>query len=378
MIGFQISSQQKALVAFVEDLVRTKIKPLALEMDSRGDESFDWRLLDVLAQHNLIAPEIPEQYGGRGLDYLTTAMIIEEIAFGCAGLAACMIGTMHAITPIILGGTEKQKQTYLPLLVDSHPNLASFASTEPSGGSDLGKLGTIAVYQDGEYVLNGCKDYIINGAVANFSMVCANLNPERGRTGLQFFIVPSELIKVNKVRNKMGLRYANTSQLVFENVTLPEECIVGEERSGYLLMNQTLDYGRAIVGAMHIGIARAAYENALHYTRERQQFGKPIIANQGVSFPLVEMATAIEAARFMVWKASWLIDQDEVNTKEASMAKIMASQVAEQITSQALNLMGAIGYTSTCLANVYFRDAKAGLAVAGTNNILKEIVASLL
>jgi alkylation response protein AidB-like acyl-CoA dehydrogenase len=305
-------------------------------------------------------------------------MVVEEIAAGCAGLAACIVGVMHAITPILIAGTEKQKRTYLSPLTKGQPVLASFALTEPYGGSDLTSLKTSAKKLDKDYVLNGTKDYIVNGAVAELVTACAQVRPEYGRGGLQFFLVPGKDIKVSRVRNKMGIRYANTAQIIFDNTLVKEENVLGQDGSGYLLLTQTLDYGRALVGAVEVGIARAAYDLALKYAREREQFGRPIFANQGISFPLVEMATIIDAARLLVWRACWLMDQNDDYSKESSMAKVFASEMAQKVTSKAIDIMGATGYSSDGLLSMYYRDAKVGSIVEGTNNIQKMTIASLL
>lgn len=373
-----MSSEQKEIVMLVRRLVDSEIRPLAWEIDANGDDIFDWKLINILAKHNLIAPIIPREYGGRGLDYLTTSLVIEEIAAGCAGLAACLVGIIHAIIPIIVGGSEKQKETFLPKLVGPKAALMSFALTEPRGGSDLERLETLAVHQGSHYYINGVKDFIINGAVADYVTVCATTNPAYGRAGFQFFLVPACEIKESHIRNKMGLKYANTAQLVLQNSAVSIDNVIGGEGVGYLILTQTLDYGRALVGAIEVGIARSAYELALLYAHERYQFDQPIFSHQGVSFPLVDMATMIEAARVMVWKACWLMDQNEDYSKESSMAKVFASEMAQSVTTKAIDLVGATGYTNQNMLNVYFRDAKAGSLVEGTNNIQKLIIAPLL
>lgn len=378
MIGFQPNKEQMNLIEEVRSMVETKIAPLALEMDRRGDQTFDWHFIKILAEHNLIAPSVPPEFGGRGLSYLSLAMVIEEIAAGCAGLAACIVGVVHAITPILIAGTHEQKAAFLTRLTQGQPVLASFALTEPQGGSDLASVKTKAQKAEKGFLLNGTKDYIVNGAVANFITTCAQTKPEYGRAGLRFFIVPKEGTKVLRIRNKMGIRYANTAQIEFNNTFVPEEYVLGKEGSGYLLLTQTLDCGRALVGAVEVGVARAAYDLALKHSRERYQFGKPIFDNQGVSFPLVEMATMIDAARLLVWRACWLMDQNDDYTKESSMAKVFASEVAQEVTSKAIDILGAQGYANDSLLNMYFRDAKVGSIVEGTNNIQKMTIASLL
>jgi alkylation response protein AidB-like acyl-CoA dehydrogenase len=376
MISFQMSKEQRKQVSLVRQLAQEEIAPLALEMDqAQGD--FNWHYIDVLAKHNLIAPIIPLEYGGRGLDCLTIAMFIEEIAVACAGLAAAMVGTMHAVLPIIIGGTEEQKEKFLPLLTGKQAALASFALTEPQGGSDIEILQTTADFRENVFLLNGVKDYVINGAVAKFVTVCANSNPAAKRA-FQFFFVSSDQIKVNLVRNTMGIKYANTAQIAIDNVKLDKQYAIGERDSGYLLLTHTLDIGRTLIAAIEVGIARAAYQLVLQYARERQQFGRPIFSNQGVSFPLAAMATSIDAARLMVWRACDLIDKEEDFTQASSMAKMYASEVAQHVTAGAIDIIGAAAYDTNHIANVYFRDAKVCSIVGGTNNIQKMIISSLL
>lgn len=378
MIAFQMSEEQIKLVSLVREVLKSEVRPLILEIDQRERKDFDWRPVESLAKINMVAPNIPRKYGGRGLNYLTTALIIEEVASVCAGLAACMVGTIHALLPILIGGSEEQKQRFLTPLVSGKPTLASFALTEPKGGSDIQRLDTVYRSSGQDYVLNGVKDYVINGAVADFITVCANDDQESRRGSYQFLVVPQEQVKTTINRKTLGIRYSNTARLVFENSPVKRGEVLGGGDTGYLLLSQTLDIGRALIGAIEVGIARAAYELVLSYAHTREQFGRPIFSNQGVSFPLVEMATAIDAARLMVWRACYLIDQEGDYTKASSMARLYASKVGQIATAQAIDIMGAAGYSDDSLLSIYFRDAKVCSIVGGTDNVQKMIIASLL
>lgn len=378
MIGFSLTPDQANLAVLAKDLVDRCIVPRALEMDQRGDDTFDWTLVELLAENNLLAPHIPQEYGGRGLGFLDLALLIEEIGRGCAGLGACMVGEIHATIPIIFGGTKKQKKRFLPPLVGKQPALAAFALTEPKGGSDVKQLTTSVSNQAGEIYVNGTKDYIVNGSVSSFITTCASSETDKSRSSFRFVMVPGDQVKVARTRNKMGIKYCNTSQLAFDNCRVPKDNVIGGDGSGYLLLSQTLDCGRALIGAIQVGIARAAYEMVLDFAQHRTQFERPIFYHQGVSFPLVEMATLIDAARLMVWRACWAIDQGEDFTKASSMARYYASKVAQQITSEAINITGALGYTSDNLLNVYFRDSKVGSIVGGTDNVQKMVISSML
>ncbi|NLW43910.1 MAG: acyl-CoA dehydrogenase [Syntrophomonadaceae bacterium] len=382
MIGFDLTREQKRLVEKARALVREEIIPRALEIDAQGDDRFDWSFAELLAKHNLLCPTIPREYGGLELNHLTTALLLEEIAQGCAGVATVLNTNIHAASPIVLAGTREQKEAFLPLLTSSQPALAAFALTEPSAGSDVGAISSLAEPDGDEYVITGTKDYILNASVASFFTVFACVTPIRNRASLRAFIIPASTpgLTLGRVRNKVGIRYANTSEVLLDGVRVSAYSMVGGNRSGsgYLLLTQTLDRGRALVGAVAVGIAQAAYNLALNHARTRIQFGKPIVKYQAVSFALAEMATKIELARLMTWKACWLIDRDQDHTTASSMAKWYASEVALEAASKAVEILGAGGYMANTLADKYSRDARVLATVEGTNNIQKAIIASLL
>ena len=339
-------------------------------------------LFTQAARHNLTCPIIPKDYGGLGLNYLTTALLLEEIAKGCAGLASVMNTNMHAVSPILSVGTNKQKETYLPLMTGATPALASFALTEPNAGSDVSSISTLAQIDKGGYVINGVKDFILNASVASFFVVFATTSPRHGRHSLRAFIIPSSTpgLSIGRIRRKEGIRYSNTSEVLLDHVRVPKDSMLGGDTSGsgYLILTQALDRGRALVGAASVGIAQAAYELALSHACTRIQFGKPIIKHQAVAFSLANMATKVEQARLMVWKACYLIDRDQDYTIASSMAKLAASEIAQEVTSMAVDILGARGYMINNLANKYARDAKSLSVVEGTNNIQRAIIASLI
>ncbi|WP_018085072.1 acyl-CoA dehydrogenase family protein [Desulfurispora thermophila] len=391
MVSFELTPAQEELREEVRALVQERIAPAALQIDRQGDLSFDYSLAGLLAGKNLLAPTVPREYGGRGLDYFTTALLLEEISAGCAGLAAVVMANIHAASPLILAGSREQKQKYLPLLTGPQANLAAFALTEKAAGSDMGALETSATPCREEsaapaggggqrWLLNGSKDYVINGGVARFITLFATTDPANKRGSMLSFLVPGDApgLQVGAVRQKMGIRYAHTVQLLFNNVRLEAENVIGRPGSAYLLLMQTFDRGRALAGAIGIGIARAAYEYALQYSKERVQFGRPVFSHQGVSFTLAELATSIEAARLLVWKACWLIDRDLDYSMASSMAKLAASRVAVQVTAKAMEICGGSSYLQGHPVEMYLRDARVLPIIEGTDNVQKLVITSLL
>lgn len=382
MVSMELTREQKRWVQRVKLIVEQDINPHALELDQKSDDQFDWSLVNILAYHNLICPTIPQEYGGLGLNHLTAALILEEIAAGCAGAAAVVAANTHACSPIILAGSKQQKELFLPLLASTKPVLASFALTEPQAGSDVEAISTLAHVEGAEYVLNGRKDFVLNASTATFLSVFAATNSGNKRTSLRAFIIPSSSpgLIIGENRQKIGIRYANTSEVILDKVRVPENHVIGGDRagSGYLLLTQTFDRGRALVGAIAVGVARAAFELALEFAKERVQFGKPIIRHQAIAFSLAEMATKIEMARLITWKACWLIDQDQDYTTASSMAKLVTSQVAQEVTGMAADILGGRGYLANTRIDMLVRDARVLNTIEGTNNIQKAIIASLL
>lgn len=380
MADFALTREQSLLVEEVRALVQEKIAPAAHKFDQAGDDHFDFSLAGLLARVNLLTPTIPREYGGRGLDYFTTALLLEELSAGCAGLAAVVTANIHAASPIILAGTPEQKSTYLPPLTQTRPHLAAFALTEKSAGSDIGAMESLAVARGGGWLVNGAKDYVINGGVASFVTLFTATNPRNVRGSMLCLVVPQDTpgLKVGAVRRKMGIRYAHTVQLLFDNLELKEEHVIGRPGSAYLLLMQTFDRGRSLAGAIGVGIARAAFECALQYSKERIQFGRPVYANQGVSFALAELSAKIEAARMLVWKACWLIDRDLDYTMASSMAKLAGSRVAVEAAALAMEICGGEGYLQGHPVERYLRDARVLPLIEGTDNVQKAVIASLL
>lgn len=379
-MDFFLTRRQQELINMVQDLMTNEIGPSLL--GPSDPEGFDYDLVQKLARHNLVCPIVPKEYGGLGLDRFTTALIMEEIAAGHPGLAAVVAATLHAAEPIILAGTQDQKERFLPSLIGRKAGLASFALTEPSGGSDLTRMETYAVKKGQAFFINGSKDYIINAPVANFISLIAATDQTRNKASIRVFIIPGELpgLIIGKRHTTSGLNYAAISEVIFDNTRLEESCVIREDEagSGYLLINQTFDRGRAMVAAISVGIARRAIEAAIKFAEDREQFGTQIKNHQAVAFTLADMATDIEMARLLYWKAGWLIDQGGDYSTASAMAKLASSQIAQRVTCGEADILGARAYEKGTLLEQLVRDARVLSTIEGTNNINRLLIASQL
>lgn len=392
MIDFTLTREQENLLEEVKEIAGSQIAPLVEKIDREDGDAFNFAPVEELAGSRLLTPTIPREYNGRGLDYFTTALMLEELSAVCAGVAAVVTANIHAASPIILAGTDRQKDLFLPLLAGPVANLASFALTEEVSGSDMGAMETRAIPLNGKgkpvsgkdraaaWLIEGAKKYIINGGVAEFVTLFASTDPGNKKGSMMAFVVPSGTkgLSVEEVHSKMGIRYARTVLMKFNKLKLDDGHVIGKPGSAYLLLMQTFDRGRSLAGAIGVGIARAAYEFALKYSRERIQFGRPVYKNQGVSFALAEMATRIEAARMLVWKACWLIDREMDYTMASSMAKLAGSRAAVESSSLAMEICGGAAYIKGHPVERYLRDARIMPLIEGTDNIQKAVIASLL
>lgn len=378
MADFNLSSGQEQLLEEFREITLHKIAPAAAELDEAGDGHFDFGPARILAEHNFLTPTIPQEYGGRGLDYFSTALLLEELGAACAGVATMVAANIHAASPIMLAGTGQQKRKFLPLLSDRKAHLAALALTEPDAGSDIASISTLAAKNNGYWIINGTKEFVINGGVASFTTLFATIDPRKKRSGMIAFVIPAGLpgLKEGAVRNKLGIRYVRTTQLILDQMQVPEEMVIGKQGSAYLLLMQTFDRGRALAGAVGVGLARAAYDFALEYSKKRHQFGRPVFAQQAVAFKLADILTKIEAARLLVWKACWLIDNDLDYTMLSSMAKIAGSSIAQEAAAAAMDICGGRGYLKGCPVEKYLRDARVMSLIEGTNNIQKAVISS--
>lgn len=380
MIGFDLTDEQLEYQKMARDFAEKEMKPYAAELDRRQDGKFDWEIVRKFAGKNLLGLCVPEEYGGLGVSYLTAVIVVEEWAAVCLGMSAAAGITAVATNCIALVGNEDQKKRYLPRVCGKDGVLAGVAVTEADAGSDIGGIQTRAIRKGDSYILNGTKCFITNAGLAGFYVVFATTDPQKKYGGLNAFVVDggSSGLTLASIEDKMGMRASQTGTLIFNNVKVPAENLLGVENSGYLIAMQTMDMARPGAGASAVGVARAAYETALVYARKRKQFGHALIGNQAISSQFVDMAIDIEAARLLVWKAAWLIDQGMDSTKASSICKTFASEMAERVCSQAVQILGAKGYTRNYPVEKYYRDVKAISIYEGANQIQRMIIASML
>jgi alkylation response protein AidB-like acyl-CoA dehydrogenase len=355
-----------------------KMKPVREKYDEEG--IFPWDIVEIFAQTDLFAILMPEEYGGISGKVVDLCIITEELCRVCAGISLSLGATGLGLYPILLSGSEEQKQKYLPAIAEGK-KLAAFGLTEANAGSDAGGIETTATKDGDFYVLNGTKQWITNGGEADIYTVFAMTDKTKGARGASCFIVEKGTpgFSFGKKENKMGIRASATSELIFEDCRIPKENLIGKEGTGFMVAMKTFDKSRPMVAAQAIGIAQGALTEAVKYTKERQQFGKPISSFQGVQFMLADMATQIEAARSMVYSVARMIDAGSKKfSKESAMVKYFASDVAMKVTTDAVQILGGYGYMKEYPVEKMMRDAKITQIYEGTNQIQRSIVASNL
>ncbi len=382
MIDFKLTDEQRAAVDMAHDFALNELRPIALEWDQKGEFPADL-ILPKAAQAGLTTAAIPEEYGGGGLDPLTGAMVFEEMSWGCAGLSTSIGANNLATTPLMIAGTEEQKKKWLPRLCDEkNPKLAGFCLTEPGAGSDVTAIATTARNEGDHFVLNGQKCFITNGGISDFYTVFAQTDE-----GLSGFIVGGDYegVSMGRHEDKMGIRASHTAEVFFENVKVPKEDMLGAPGSAFMTVMLVLDLTRAGVAALAVGVARAAFEEANAYAKERVQFGKPIIVNQAISFMLAEMLMSIEAGRRLYYYAGWLANKMAETGKtsrrlsiSSSIAKAFCGDMCMKVTTDAVQVLGGYGYMKEYPAEKYMRDAKIMQIYEGTAQIQRYVIAANL
>ena len=374
MVDFTLTDEQKDLRELAHSFAEKDIRPVAWEYDKDGTWPQD--VIEKAWEVGLMNTHIPEEYGGPGLDYLSGCLIEEEMGWGCSGIGTSLMCNGLATAPIVLGGSEEVKKKYLGMLTEA-PKLASFCLTEPDAGSDVSGMRTTAVKMGDKYVINGSKCFITNGGYADYYTVYAKTDKEAGHKGISAFVVDRELdgVTVDKKEDKLGQRASNTATISFNDVAIPAENLLGEENHGFKLAMMTLDRTRPGVAAMAVGIARAAFEFATEYSKERVQFGVPIAMHQAIQFMIADMATKIEAGRLLVWQSGVLLDQGKRNTLASSHAKRFAADTAMEVTTDAVQVYGGYGFIKEYPVEKLMRDAKIMQLYEGTSQIQRLVIA---
>ena len=372
-LDFEFTEEQRMFKDMIVDFGQNEIEPFI--EDAEKNELFPVELFPKLGEMGLLGIVFPEEYGGVGLDKITDCIFSEEMGRINAGIAMCVNAhTSLAMFPVYKFGAEEQKQKYLVPGIKGE-KIGSLGLTEPFAGSDARSIKATAVKKGDKYILNGTKTWITNGTICDFAIVAAYTNKEKKGTGISIFIVDNDApgFSVSQKMHKLGHRSADTSELIFENCEVPEENIlVGE--GGFQSAMETLLGARITHAAKSVGMAQAALDYALQYSKEREAFGRTISKFQAISFKLADMAVKVETARLMVYKAAWLYSNGKKCLKEASMAKLYAAEIVQDVAIECVQILGGYGYSVEYLAERYYRDAKLASLTEGTSEIQRIVI----
>jgi alkylation response protein AidB-like acyl-CoA dehydrogenase len=375
MSSFELTEDQRDFRKVLRRMVEEKIAPLAAGYDER--EEYPWECFRACAEMELPALAIPSEYGGQGADVVTQALMVEEVARACASTAVTMLISKLGMLPVMNFASEELKQKYLPQIASGEAQ-ASYCLSEPDAGSDVASMTTKAVRDGDHYVISGTKYWITNAGISDFYTVFAKTDPEAGHRGISCFVVEKDWgVKVPKLEHKMGLRASPTGEVLFDEVRVPVGNLVGEEGRGFYIAMHTLDRSRPTIGAQAVGIAQGALDYAAGYLKRRQQFGRPLADFQGLQFMIADMAMRIEAARGLVYRACAAVDGGDPDGDLSSlgaMAKCFASDVAMQVATDAVQLLGGYGYTRDFPVERFMRDAKITQIYEGTNQIQRIVI----
>lgn len=372
---YLLTEEQKMIVDICRQIVKDRIIPVRAEMDEK--EIFPWEIIKEIGKSDLFRLFIPEEYEGMGTGIFEVCLATEELSRGDLSVATSYAASGLGLIPILVAGNEEQKKKYLPQLA-SGEKLAAFGLTEAEAGSDAGSIRTTASKDGDFYILNGTKQWITNGGEADIYTIFAMTNPEKGVRGASAIIVEKGTsgFEFGKKEDKLGIRASATRELIFTDCRVPKENILGSEGMGFIIAMRTFDQSRPAVGAQAVGVAQAALEEALNYSKVRKQFGTPISSFQAIQHMLADMATNIEAARALVYHAAKVIDSGEKNvTRLSSMSKIFASDMAMKVTNDAIQIFGGYGFMKEYPVEKMMRDAKITQIYEGTNQILRNVVA---
>ncbi len=373
MIGFTLTEDQKALQKKAREFAIREVLPVARKYDE--SEEFPLEVIKKAWEEGLLNLGIPKKYGGPGYGLLDSCIVVEEISSACPGIATSVFDNNLGAEPIVIGGSEEQKQRILTELVNEF-KLIAFATSEPSMGSDVAGMKCLATKDGDEFILNGNKFWITNGGYADYITVFATADPEKKHKGIGAFIVDtkSEGVKLGKHIPKLGQRSSNTVSVVLRDVRIPKENILAKPGRGFVVAMQTFAHTRPAIGAFAMGCARSAMEYSIDYAKKREVFGRPIENYQAIQFKIAEMYKDIEAARLLTYKAAWEADQGIDNNLSSAIAKAFASDVAMKVTTEAIQIFGGYGYLRTYPVEKLFRDAKLYQIYEGTSEVQRIII----
>lgn len=378
-MDFHLTNEQQMLRKMYREFAENEVKPLAEEIDE--EERFPMETVEKMAKLGMMGIYFPKEYGGAGGDVLSYAMCVEELAKVCGTTAVIVSAhTSLCCAPIFEHGTEEQKRKYLPDLL-SGKKIGAFGLTEPNAGTDSAAQQTIAEKQeDGSYIINGSKVFITGAGCADTYVIFAMTDKSKGNKGISAFIVDKDDpgFSIGKIEHKMGIRGSQTGELIFEDMRLSADRLLGKENGGFKIAMTTLDGGRIGIAAQALGIAQGALDKAVAYLKERVQFGKPLATKQGLQWMVADMATEIEAARLLVRRAAFNKDHDIPYTKEAAMAKLYAAEVAMKVTTQCVQIFGGYGYTREYPVERMMRDAKITEIYEGTSEVQRMVISGAL
>lgn len=373
-ISFSLTDEQEMLIKMARDFVAREITPVAAEYDEHA--RFPRDIFDKAREVGLVNMNIPEAYGGMGASLLDEVLVAEEVGYGCTGIGTSISTNGLGDLPILIAGSEKQKEYWLGERLIDKGELVSYCVTEPAAGSNVVGMESRAEKKGGKYILNGSKTFITNASYANFYTVFAKTDPAAGHRGISCFIVERDTpgVTISKKFDKLGQRASDTAQVTFENVEIPEENRLGPEGSGFLTAMKVFDYSRPGVAASAVGLLRRALDESVKYAKERETFGQPLYAHQAVSHMIADMAVAYEAARLLVWQSAWIVEVGTPNARLSATAKIFAADMAMRTAVDAVQVFGGYGYMREYPVEKLMRDVKVFQIYEGTSQILKNIV----
>lgn len=375
MVDFSLTSKQQEIREKYRDFTTKYIIPNRLKYDELAE--FPWEIVKKAYEEGIVNGPIPEKFGGNGYNIFESALASEELGAGCIGIGICIDANTLALTPLLLAANDEQQKKFYGQ-INEGKEVAAYCLTEPNAGSDVQGIKSTAILKGDKYILNGHKRFITNGEVASFFTVFAQADPEKGSRSLTALVVPADSpgIEVKPRLKKMGQKASVQNEIIFTDVEVPVENRLGQEGHGFLIAMKTFDRTRTGVAALSVGTARSAFETARHWTKKRVQFGKPIASNQAIGFMLADMATKVETARLITWYAAWAYDTNnkKLLNKLSAMSKLHASDMAMEVTTDAVQAMGGDGYSTEFAVEKMMRDAKLCQIYEGTNQVQRLVI----